>query len=94
MACRYILPNRTVPEFSINKNFRTISYDLIIWVPEIDLFFEEMQLSGLTIHQGIVKRSYGSREFVIEIVTGTESRWVIKKISYQLYQESRKHNPT
>ena len=57
-------------EFSTNKNFRSISYDLIIWVPEIDLFFEEMQLSGVTIHERIVKRSYGSREFVIEDCDG------------------------
>ena len=58
------------PEISINKNFRSISRDLIIWVPEIDAFFEEMKSKGVTIIEGIVKRPYGSREFVMEDCDG------------------------
>jgi hypothetical protein len=51
----------------INKNeqFRKISNDFFIWVPEIDKFFEERKSRNADIIAGIVKRVYGSREFVV-----------------------------
>lgn len=55
---------------SINKNFRSMSHDLIIWVPEIDAFYEEVSSNGVNINEGIVKRPYGSREFVMEDCDG------------------------
>jgi catechol 2,3-dioxygenase-like lactoylglutathione lyase family enzyme len=57
-------------EYGINKNFRSISNDLVIWVPEIDIFFEEMTSNGVNIVEGIVKKIYGSREFVMEDCDG------------------------
>ena len=45
-------------------------HDFIIWVPEIDAFYEEVKAKNAGIVQEIVKRSYGSREFVIEDCDG------------------------
>lgn len=45
-------------------------FDFIIWVPEIELMLEEFTAKHVTIVQGIVKRSYGSREFIIEDCDG------------------------
>lgn len=53
-----------------NKDYRSISHDFIIWVPEIDNFFDELKAKDATIIEGIVKRIYGSREFVIEDCDG------------------------
>jgi len=53
-----------------NKDYRSISHDLIIWVPEIDDFFEEVKSKNAKITEGIVQRVYGSREFVIEDIDG------------------------
>lgn len=54
----------------INKAYRSISPDFIIWVPEIDQFFEELTTRNATILEGIVQRPYGSREFLIEDCDG------------------------
>lgn len=56
--------------FPINEQFRKISADLIIWVPEIDLFFEEVKSKNAEIVEGIVQRAYGSREFIIKDCDG------------------------
>jgi catechol 2,3-dioxygenase-like lactoylglutathione lyase family enzyme len=53
-----------------NKDYRSISHDFIIWVPEIDNFYDELKAKDATILEGIVKRIYGSREFVIEDCDG------------------------
>lgn len=58
------------PEPRRNHELRSISYDLILWVPAIDAFFEELQYKSATILQGIVQRPYGSREFMIEDCDG------------------------
>lgn len=57
-------------DIKTNKDYRSISYDFIIWVPEIDAFFEELTSKNVSILEGIVKRPYGSREFVIEDCDG------------------------
>ncbi len=57
-------------EIKTNKDYRSISHDFIIWVPEIDVFFEELKSKNAIILEGIVKRTYGSREFVIEDCDG------------------------
>ena len=53
-----------------NKDFCSLSHDLIIWVPEIDEFFEELFSKNATIINGIIKCPYGNREFVIEDCDG------------------------
>lgn len=52
-----------------NEQVRKISSDVIIWVPEIDAFYEEVASKKADIVQGIVKRPYG-REFVIRDCNG------------------------
>jgi hypothetical protein len=52
-----------------NEQFRKIASDLIIWVPEIELFFEEVRLKDAVIAEGIVQRSYG-KEFIIRDCDG------------------------
>lgn len=54
------------PVIKTNQDFRSISHDFIIWVPEIDQFFAELSSKQVKIVEGIVQRSYGSREFVFE----------------------------
>lgn len=53
-----------------NKDYHSANHDFIIWVPEIDSFFYELKAKNATIIEGIVKRAYGSREFVIEDCDG------------------------
>ncbi len=57
-------------EIRRNKDLRSISHDLILWVPQIDDFYAELQSRHATIVEGIVRRPYGSREFVIEDCDG------------------------
>ncbi len=57
-------------DIRLNKDLRSISHDLILWVPEIDTFYAELQSRHATIVEGIVRRPYGSREFVIEDCDG------------------------
>lgn len=53
-------------EIKANKDFLSISHDYIIWVPEIDDFYEELVSKNVKIVEHITKRPYGSREFVFE----------------------------
>lgn len=53
-----------------NRFYRSVSHDFIIWVPEIDAFYEELKSKGANIVEGIVRRAYGSREFVVEDCNG------------------------
>ena len=53
-----------------NEGVRKGTTDFIIWVPEIDKFFEEVKLRGANIVEGIVQRPYGSREFIIRDCDG------------------------
>jgi len=39
---------------------------LLLWVPEIDLFFEEVKQRDIKIIEPVTLRNYGNREFVIE----------------------------
>lgn len=57
-------------QIKTNKDFRAIANDLILWVPEIDLFFDELISRKANIIEGIIKRNYGSREFIIEDCDG------------------------
>lgn len=54
---------------NLNENFRKGTTDLVIWVPEIEKFFEEVKSHNANISQEIVKRSYG-REFIIRDCDG------------------------
>ncbi len=53
-----------------NEAIRKGTSDLIIWVPEIDLFYAELTSKHADITQEIVKRVYGSREFMIRDCDG------------------------
>lgn len=69
-GCQVHFGKSDVSDIKTNKDFRSIGYDFIIWVPEIDAFFEELTSKGAKIVEGIIKRSYGSREFVVEDCDG------------------------
>lgn len=56
--------------YQTNADFRKINTDFIIWVPEIDQFFEEVSAKNAEIVEGMVTRVYGSREFVIKDCNG------------------------
>lgn len=60
------------PDRAVNHNeeLRRDITDLVIWVPEIDLFFEELKQRNADIVQEIARRSYGSREFVVRDCNG------------------------
>jgi uncharacterized glyoxalase superfamily protein PhnB len=58
------------PNIKKNKDFRSISHDFIIWVPEIDNFFDEVVAKNAKIIEGVTLRTYGSREFVMEDCDG------------------------
>ena len=57
-------------EVNVNEYIRKGTTDFIIWVPEIDAFFEELNSRGADIVEGIVKRVYGSREFIVRDCNG------------------------
>ncbi len=57
-------------EINVNENVRKGSTDFVIWVPEIDAFFDELKSQGADIVEGIVKRVYGSREFLVRDCNG------------------------
>ncbi len=52
-----------------NSAIRKVTPDFVIWVPEIDAFFEEVKSNGADIAQEIVQRLYG-REFLIRDCDG------------------------
>ncbi|HLK28437.1 MAG TPA: VOC family protein [Puia sp.] len=49
-----------------NEQFHKPGYDFIIRLAEIDSFYDEVKSNGAEITEGIVKRIYGDREFVIK----------------------------
>ena len=53
-----------------NAELGSISTDFVIWVPEIDAFFEEVRSRGAEIIQPIQLRVYGSREFILADCNG------------------------
>ncbi len=57
-------------EIKKNVDFRKFSRDLIIWVPEIDNFFQELKSRNAIIVEEITRRVYGSREFVVQDCDG------------------------
>lgn len=56
--------------FMTNAEFRKISTDFILWIPEIDAYYEEVKARGADIIEDIVQRVYGSREFRIRDCNG------------------------
>ena len=52
-----------------NRSRRGGMPDFLIWVPEIESFFEEVSAKGAKIVQEIMQRPYG-REFIIEDCDG------------------------
>lgn len=52
-----------------NDTIRKGMPDFILWVPEIEAFYEEVTGKGAVIAQEIIPRSYG-REFIIEDCDG------------------------
>jgi len=52
-----------------NNSIRRETPDFVIWVPDIELFFEEVKANNAEIVQGIVQRIYG-REFIISDCDG------------------------
>ena len=56
-------------ELHHNDRLRKGMPDFIIWVPEIEAFYEEITAKGAKIQQEIIRRAYG-REFIIEDCDG------------------------
>jgi uncharacterized glyoxalase superfamily protein PhnB len=56
-------------EFVSNTNFRKIAVDFMLWVPEIDSFFQEVRTKNAEIIQEIKQKPYG-REFLIKDLNG------------------------
>jgi len=52
-----------------NNSVRYGMPDFIIWVPEIEAFYDEVRANNAEIIQGIVQRVYG-REFIISDCDG------------------------
>jgi len=52
-----------------NEQVRKISVDFLIWVPEIDAFYEEVKAKGAMLEGEPVQRPYG-REFIIRDIDG------------------------
>lgn len=49
-----------------NADFRKISHDLVIWVPEIDSFYEELKSQNASIVEETSRRVYPNREFMVQ----------------------------
>lgn len=49
-----------------NSEVRSGSFDLYIWVNDVDAMFEELNASGAEIVEGPVKRVYESTEIVVK----------------------------
>lgn len=56
--------------FSPNNRHRSDLPDFILWIPEIDIFYGEVNKKGVTVVTPITLRPYGSREFIIEDLNG------------------------
>jgi catechol 2,3-dioxygenase-like lactoylglutathione lyase family enzyme len=48
-----------------NSKVRSGSFDVYIWVSDIDVIFEELTSNGADILEGPVRRIYGSTEVVV-----------------------------
>jgi uncharacterized glyoxalase superfamily protein PhnB len=57
-------------EFVTNEQLRKETTDLILWVPEIDVFYNELKANNADIVQEIVLRPYGSHEFIVRDCNG------------------------
>lgn len=53
-----------------NRSLSSVCCDYILWIPDIDNFYEELKRQDVKIVEGITKRAYGSREFVFEDIDG------------------------
>ncbi len=53
-----------------NAMVRTGSFDVYIWVSDIDVIYEELRSSGAEIIEGPVKRIYESTEVVVKDLNG------------------------
>lgn len=49
-----------------NVQLKADAFDFILWIPEIDAFYNELKHRGATIIREIELKPYCSREFVIE----------------------------
>lgn len=56
--------------FTPNENLRKETTDLILWVPEIDDFYNELRMNNANIIMEISQRPYGSREFIVRDCNG------------------------
>ncbi|MFC0515152.1 VOC family protein [Mucilaginibacter angelicae] len=56
-------------QLHINDHIRCGTPDFLIWVPEIEAFYQEVTAKGAKIRQEIMQRPYG-REFIIEDCDG------------------------
>jgi len=52
-----------------NRDLRPGTPDFLIWVPEIEAYYQEVTAKGARIAQEIIQRTYG-REFIIEDCDG------------------------
>ena len=52
------------------QQFAKHTNHILIWIPEIDLFWNEIQKANITILEPIVLKPYGNREFVIQDIAG------------------------
>lgn len=57
-------------DISTNRSSFTPCCDFILWIPEIDDFYEELKLKEVNIIEEITKRVYGSREFIFQDIDG------------------------
>jgi len=58
-----------VQKINTNESIRSETCDFVIWVPEIEAFYNEVKSRDAEIVQDIVRRSYG-REFIIRDCDG------------------------
>jgi|ERR1700722_3231101 uncharacterized glyoxalase superfamily protein PhnB len=69
-GCQVHFAKSDIQDIKKNKDYRSISHDFIIWVPEIQNFYDEVVSKNAEILEGITQKPYGSREFVIEDYDG------------------------
>lgn len=55
---------------NLNETLRKETTDFILWIPEIDTFYNELKSKGADIITEIIQRPYGSREFVVRDCNG------------------------
>ena len=56
--------------YTTNEEYRKETTDLILWVPEIDNFYNELKTNNADIVMEITQRPYGSREFIVRDCNG------------------------